>query len=785
MIKNYLKVAIRSLMRNKSFSVINIAGLAIGMASAILILLWVQNEISYDRFHTNSDRLYEVWGNETINGTINSTIATPEIMQPALKKEKPEIDKATRVSWPITFLFQVGKKSLQPTGNFVDPDFLTMFSFPMLRGNVNALESPYSVVLTESLAKKLFGDQDPMGKSITIQRSQDHIVTGILKDPPNNTQFNFEYLLSYNYNTVRKNIDEDWTDISIRTFVTLKPNASFTAANSQISNFSKKHSGGRSKSSDFLYPVSQLRLYSNFVNGKPVGGLITTVRTFILIATFILLIACINFMNLSTARSEKRAREVGIRKVAGALKRSLILQFLLESVLIALVAGILAITIVEIALPQFNILTEKQLSLNFGSVGLWISAVGFILLTGILAGSYPAFFLSAFNPVAVLKGTFQKINALITPRKILVVLQFSFAIALIICTIIIKEQIKFAQERNAGYNKKDLGYVFMQGDLDKNFELVKNDLLNSGAAISVAKTMAPMTQNWSAGISMKWQGSDPNANIQINRYTSNGDMIKTMGLKLVQGRDIDVKNYPTDSTACLISESAVKVMGFKNPIGQIIYDEPDSWHVVGVINDFILESPYEAVKPFMVKGPKYGGNTIHMRLNPANSTAQNLAKAEKIFKKYNPAYPFQFVFIDKEYEKKFTDERLIGTLASLFAGLTIFISCLGLFGLATFMAEKRIKEIGIRKLLGASVSSVTALLSKDFLKLVMIAIAIASPVAWWAMQTWLQGYTYRIKIGWWVFAGAGLLSLIISFITVSFQAIKAALANPAKSLKTE
>jgi ABC-type antimicrobial peptide transport system permease subunit len=490
-------------------------------------------------------------------------------------------------------------------------------------------------------------------------------------------------------------------------------------------------------------------------------------------------------MNLSTARSEKRAKEVGIRKVAGALKRSLVAQFLIESILISLFAGILAIAIVQIALPSFNTLTQKHLYIDFTSAGFWITGLSFVLLTGILAGSYPAFFLSAFNPVAVLKGTFQKIHALITPRKILVILQFTFAIALIIATLIIKEQIQYGQNRNTGYDKHNLGYVFMMGDLDKNFELIKNDLLSSGVAIAVTKTMAPITMNWSAGMGMKWQGSDPNAKIQINRYTSNGDMVKTMGMTLAQGRDIDVKNYPTDSTACLISEAAVKAMNLKNPIGQIIYDEPDSWHVVGVIKDFILENPYDPIKPFMIKGPKYGGSTIHIKLNPAHTTAEDLAKAELIFKKYNPAYPFEFKFIDEEYAKKFSNEKLIGTLSSLFAGLTIFISCLGLFGLATFMAEKRIKEIGIRKLLGASVANVTALLSKDFLKLVLIAILIASPIAWWAMQSWLSSYVYRIKIGWWVFAGAGLLSLLISFFTVSYQAIRAGFSNPADSLRSE
>ncbi|HXL58455.1 MAG TPA: FtsX-like permease family protein, partial [Chitinophagaceae bacterium] len=497
------------------------------------------------------------------------------------------------------------------------------------------------------------------------------------------------------------------------------------------------------------------------------------------------LIACINFMNLSTARSEKRAKEVGIRKVVGARKKSLIGQFLGESIFMAFIAGVLAVIIVQLCLPAFNGLVQKQLFIHYGNIYFWLAGTGFILFTGILSGSYPAFFLSAFKPVFVLKGTFKKVNALVTPRKVLVVLQFTFAIALIICTLIVEQQIKYAQGRETGYDRKNLGYVHIQGDIPKNYELIKNELLSSSAAAAVSKTQTPLTQNWSSGISMNWQGKDPNTKIQINRYTEDGDLVKTAGMHLVQGRDIDIKNYPSDSTACILSESAVKVMGFKNPLGQIIFDNPINWHVVGVIKDFILESPYEPVKPFMIKGPKYGGDVIHIKLNSANTTAQNLAKAEKVFKKYNPAYPFEFHFIDEEYAQKFSDEQLTGTLASLFAALTIFISCLGLFGLATYMAENRIKEIGVRKVLGASVANITALLSKDFVKLVIVAIVIASPLAWWAMSKWLQGYDYRITINWWTFFISGLLAVFIALVTVGYQSIKAAIANPVKSLRTE
>jgi putative ABC transport system permease protein len=786
MLKNYFKVAVRNLLRNKGFSIINISGLAIGMASAILILLWIQNEINYDRFHAKKDRLYEVWSNDAVNNSIRSLVYTPEIMAPVLKKDYPEIEQVSRVAWNRNLLFSVGDKNLPVSGTMVDADFLTMFSFPLVKGNTGAaFNNPYSIVLTQKLAHRLFGDEDPMGKIIRIENSDNFTVTGILKDLPNNTLFDFEYLQSYGLATANKWIDEDWTDIGVRTFVSLKPNTSLAGINSKIKNIIPKYSGGRAKTEEFLYPVRKLRLYSQFENGKVVGGRIRIVRTFGLVAIFILLIACINFMNLSTARSEKRAKEVGIRKVAGAQKKSLVGQFLGESVLIAFIAGVLAIIIVQLCLPAFNELTKKQLFVDYGNLYFWFAAMGFMSFTGILAGSYPAFFLSAFKPMFVLKGAFKKAHTLVTPRKVLVVAQFTFAIALIICTIVVERQIKYAQSREIGYDKNNLGYVYAQGDIGKNYELIKNALLNSGIAVAVSRTQAPLTQNWSSGISLKWQGKDPNAKIQINRYSEDGDLVKTAGMQLVEGRDIDIKNYPSDSTACLISESAVKVMGFKNPIGQIISDDPVEWHVVGVTKDFILESPYERIKPFMIKGPKYDGNVIHIKLNNKNATAQNLASAEKIFKQYNPAYPFEFHFIDEEYAQKFNTEQLVGTLASLFALLTIFISCLGLFGLATYMAENRIKEIGVRKVLGATVTNIAFLLSKDFVRLVVLAIVIASPVAWFFMNKWLKDYDYRINISWWIFFVAGSLAILIALITVSFQAIKAAIANPVKSLRTE
>jgi putative ABC transport system permease protein len=526
-------------------------------------------------------------------------------------------------------------------------------------------------------------------------------------------------------------------------------------------------------------------LYTDFKKGKVVGGRIETVRMFGIIAAFILLIACINFMNLSTARSEKRAKEVGIRKVVGAQKQSLIGQFLSESILLALIAGIIALGVVQLCLPAFNLLTDKQLHIAYDDIYFWVAGILFVLFTGSLAGSYPAFYLSSFQPVKVLKGTFKAAHAAINPRKVLVVLQFTFAIVLIICTIIVERQIEYAQQRQAGYAKDNLIYHFLTGDIEKNYKLIKQELLSNGTAVSVSKTSAPLTEGWSNTWGMEWSGKDVNDKTIFNRYCADEDIAKTAGFTILEGRDLDLKDYPSDSLACLLNESAVRHMKLKNPVGQIVKDDGFSWHVVGVIKDFILQSPYRPLDPMMIEGSKGWFNVLHIKFNRERTTAQNLLVAERIFKKYNPEYPFEYKFIDQEYAQKFADTQRTATLIGLFAVLTIFISCLGLFGLATYMAENRIKEIGVRKVLGASVLSITTLLSREFLTLVIISILIASPVAWYAMHRWLMDYDYRIAIQWWVFLTAGLLSIVISLVTVSYQAIKAAVSNPVNSLRME
>ncbi|RYE27131.1 MAG: FtsX-like permease family protein [Sphingobacteriaceae bacterium] len=532
--------------------------------------------------------------------------------------------------------------------------------------------------------------------------------------------------------------------------------------------------------------LSDSWLYNVSIKGEYVTGRIERVKLFGLIAAFILLIACINFMNLSTARSEKRAKEVGIRKVVGAKKSALVIQFIGESIMLAFFAGILSILIVELSLSGFNKLVGKLLYIDFSSPAYWFFTLLFIFFTGLLAGSYPALFLSSYQPVKVLKGKISSVKAAITPRKVLVVLQFTFAIALIICTIIVQHQIKYGQERESGYSRNNLAYINLQGSIDKNYDLIKNDLINKGAATSVTKSMSPITQRYSDGWGFSWEGStEQDHKTDFIRMSADADFITTMGLTLLEGRDIDSKNYVTDSTAMLLNESAVKIMRLKHPVGQIIKDNGHTWHVVGVIKDFIFESPYEKISQLVVEGPKSWYNVMHIKLNTKNSASKSVALMTQVFKQYNPEYPFEYKFVDEEYAEKFSDELRVGTLAKLFSGLTIFISCLGLFGLATYTAENRIKEIGVRKVLGASVMNITTLLSKDFLKLVILSFLIASPIAWFSMNKWLQAYTYRIDIEWWVFVLAGGVSVLIAVSTISFQAVKAALANPVKSLRSE
>ena len=778
-------------MKNKFYSFINILGLTIGMASAILILLWIQNEMSHDRFYEKTDRIYLANNRDKVNGKMLAWNNTPKPLGLAIKNDYPEVEDVVRLNeYAANFLISTGEKHFSIHGEFADPGFLKMFSLPLLEGNPNtSLNNPNSIVLTQQLAIKLFGKEDAVGQTVRVDSSDYFTVTGVLKDLPSNSRFNFDYILPWTYATKKGIDDSNWNNNNVLTYILLKPGSSQAAFDKKIKKITINHTKGGGDASTTQVLTQALKdtwLYDKEENGYYVGGRIERVKMFAIIAALILIIACINFMNLSTARSEKRGKEVGIRKVVGAQRKSLVVQFIGESISLAFIAGIFAVIIVQLVLPAYNQLLGLKLFIDFYNPYFWLFAIAFVLFTGLLAGIYPALYLSSFRPIKVLKGTFKSANKVVTPRKILVVLQFTFAITLIICTIIVENQINYAQNRDAGYSRNNLAFIIEFGDAHRNYELIKHDLLATGAVTAVAQTSAPMTESWGDSWGFSWNGStEDDKKIDFNMFSADHDFTKAMGTKIIMGRGIDAQNYKSDSNACLLNEAAVKIMRLKNPIGTVITAGTDHVHVVGVVKDFILGTPYEPVQQMIIVGPIFSGDVINFRLNPNPTIAANLQKAEAVFKKYNPQYPFNVRFYDHEYDLKFKDEKQTGTLAGLFAGLTILISCLGLLALATFVAETRIREIGVRKVLGASVQGIVALLSKDFLKLVLVSFLIASPVAWMVMHNWLASYSYRVNISIWVFVIAGCMSAAIAFITVSFQAIKAAIANPVKSLRTE
>jgi ABC-type antimicrobial peptide transport system permease subunit len=787
MLHNYLKIAIRNLLRNKGFSAINVSGLAIGMASALLILLWVQNELSFDRWYANTPRLYKLYNRDNIQGSLQAWPNTAKPLAPIVKKEFAAVEDASRFR-SVFHLLATGETRLNAGGACADSGFLKMFGFPLIKGDpTHALNSPTAIILTRHLAKTLFGSDDAMGRPVRIDSNNNFTVTAIMDDLPANTSFDFDFLLPWSFLARNSTDNDQWGTNSVYTFVLLKPGASQAAFDQEINQVSIRHSGHQVTSEVFTQPVSRLHLYSKSENGVLVGDRIHIVRLFTLIAGFILFIACINFMNLSTARSERRAREVGVRKVVGAVRGYLIGQFIGESILISALSFAAALLLTHLCLDAFNQLVGKQLSIQFDNPSWWLFAIGFVIFTGLLAGSYPAFYLSAFQPVKVLKGSFRKADALISTRKVLVILQFSFAIILIISTLIVRRQIQYAQDRDTGYNRSHLVYTFNQGDIPQHYDAIKHDLLASGAVTSMSRSLSPVTQHWTDGWNYSWAGCTPaDKRIDFVNLSSDADFCRTMGASLLAGRDIDIYKYPTDSSAVMLNAAAVRMMRIKDPIGMTIRnDDGTSFHVVGVIKDFILESPYENIAPMIIFNSGRSFLVIHMKLNTAWPVAANMAQLEKVFRLYNPQYPTPFLFVDESYAGKFKAEQQAGTLAALFAGLTIFISCLGLFALAAYMAENRIREIGVRKVLGASVTGITTMLAKDFVWLVLIAFLVAAPVAWLVMHQWLTNYTYRIPIGWDIFALAGGLTLFIAVATVSYQAVRAAIANPVKALRSE
>ena len=809
MLKNYFKMMFRSLWKNKSYSFLNIFGLAIGIACAGLIFLWVEDEVNFDSNNIKKERLYLIKTNAKVDNGIFTHSSSPGPLAQAMHTTIPGIANTCRTTEDGTsLLFTVGDKSMNATGKYAEASIFTMFSLPFLQGNPSeAFAQLHSIVLTEKAVKKFFGEEkNVIGKTVRMNHDQDFVVTGVLKDLPENASLQFEWLVPFQVWLNDNAWAEKWNNFGLTTYVELKPGVDIASINEKLLNpfydfTTQKKETETSTDHVFLFGMKDWHLRNEFDNGKLTGGgKIAYVHLFTIIAWIILCIACINFMNLSTASSEKRSKEIGVRKVLGAGKRKLIFQFMGEAVFMAFIAGIVAIVLMSLVLPGFNLLVQKNLILGFDNP---LHIVGLLLLTiicGMLAGSYPSIYLSSFNPVFILKGIKLKTGSSAVIRKGLVVAQFSISIILIIGTIIIYQQIQYVKARDIGYNKNNLLQIDAQGNMVKNFAAIKQDLINTGMVENAALADHTTLGAGNNTSSITWPGKAPDSRIVISQRLVSTEFMETTGMQILEGRNflstdvvaIGENRQAKDSNAIfhvIVTQSMEKLLGKGTAIGKRLEYPGNNgtlhMEVIGVVKDYVYGDMYGQSSPVVFYYMPEAANLLYVRTKAQHDTEAALAAIAGVLKKDNPGYPFEYKFVDDQFNELFKSEMLIGKLSRVFASLAIIISCLGLFGLAAYTAERRTKEIGVRKVLGASVSGIAALLSKDFIILVLVSCIVAFPVAYWAMHNWLQNYQYRVEISWWTFLLAGLLAITISLATISFQAIKAAVANPVKSLRTE
>jgi len=793
MLKNYFRLAWRHLGKNQGYTFINIAGLSIGMAIALHIGLWISDEASFDHYAPDHSRIAA--------GMMNMHLAKPVRKEDYFTSDvvMVPVAAALRTQYKDLFthvalieygrggshLFNYGGKTVSGIGAVAQADLPGMFGFRMLSGAADATKDPSTILVAQSLATALFGKADPIGKTVKLDNSIEYRVGGTYTDLPQNTTFyKLQAILPWgNQSNGYRNTSTSWSDHNSHLYVELAPGVTAEQATARVKDIPTPFNQQVHEEA-LIYPLDKGHLYNEFNFNKPDGGRIRIVWLFGVIGVFVLLLACINFMNLSTARSEKRAREVGIRKTVGSLRIQLITQFLTESVLLAILALFFALLLVTFSLPYFNELVAKQMTIPWTNPLFAIIAIGFTLFTGLLAGSYPAFYLSSFRPVKVLKGAIKTGRAASLPRQMLVVLQFTVSLTLIIGTTIVFRQILFTKDRPVGYNREGLFTVDMNTpELGNHYEALRAELIQKGLAANVAASDMTLTA-FNDGNGIEWSGMRPDQQL-ISFYNVNitPDYGATIGWTITRGRDMS-RDFPTDSSSCILNEKAIQSIGFKEPIGRVVKLFGRPYTIVGVCADMINNSPYDSISNEIFVGGRYTGEII-VRINPGLDPHTALAGMEPVFKKYNPSSPFIYKFVDKAYEAKFESEQRIGNLAAVFTGLAIFISCLGLFGLAAFVAEQRTKEIGVRKVLGAGVVNLWGLLSKEFLKLTALSIVISVPLAYYGMSKWLAGYDYQAPLSWWIFASAGAGIIVITLLTVSYQSLKAALMNPVNALRSE
>ncbi len=799
MYKSYFKIGWRNILKNKGYSYINVTGLTIGMTVTLLIGAWVFDELSFNTIHSNYGRIAEVYQHQVVNNEIQTGAAPSPLAVELRSSFKDDLKHVVRMWWTTSHTLTIDDLKIPSLGTFMDKEALEMFSFPMMRGSWQGLNDPASIILSESAATALFGNQDPINQTLKIDNLIDVKVTGVYRELPRNSSFsNLQFVSSWDLwvsaNRWMKEGETNWNE-ELRTFVEIQPSVSFASVTDKIQklklNNIPSEQGIKENPTLFLQPMSRWHLYSDWKDGKETGSRAQSVWLFAIIGGFVLTLACINFVNLTTAQSEMRAKEVGIRKSIGSARKQLIGQFFTETFLIVLVSFIIAIGLASLVMPWFNELADKQMSIPWSETGFIITSLGFVLLTSLLAGVYPALFLSSFQPIKVLKGTFKLGRLTNAPRRVLVAFQFVISVSLIVGTITVWKQVQFAKHRPVGYTRE--GLIMMRKNMSDFWgktEALRTELKNANAIVDLAESASPATENWFTSSHFNWQGKDQDANVDLMCSAVTHDYGKTMGWSFKQGRDFS-REYPTDSSAVIINEAAARLLNWQHPVEEEIVFEGEKYKVIGIIQDVIAESPYETVKPgvYFLQHSRtldiFGSNWLTIRLNPALNGREAIARVEKVFQSILPAVAFDFKFVDQEYENKFSNEKQVGKLASLFALLAIFISCLGLFGLASFVAQQRTKEIGIRKVLGASTVGLWRMLSKDFLILVTLSSFLAIPFTLYLLNGWLRSFEYRTEISWLTFAGAFAGAIMVTLMTVSYQTIKAALMNPVKSLRSE